>query len=102
MNFEFEFRKGILFIRFIKKFNNKDYTAINTLINKVGIKHVVLNIDHLLMINDESVFNINKIYKNMKDNQGSLILCEKDKNISNKIFNYIPNINKETEVFNLI
>lgn len=97
-----EFRKGIFFIRLNGRIDNyENLDKVNSIIENIGIRYVVLNTSNLYML-DINVINyiINYNDKILKDKR-HLLIC--DTNINRKrIFNNIPNINSEIDAFNII
>ena len=91
-----EFSKGILFIR-LKGDLNKN--TIKGLIDS-DFKYIVLNIDNMYSIDTYSINYINKIYKTINDTSGKMIICDKF-NISRKLLENIPKIDKEYDAFKL-
>ncbi|MBQ1496616.1 MAG: hypothetical protein IIZ40_04660 [Bacilli bacterium] len=83
----FEFERGILFVRLEGNINNKSVSSVNKnltdIINRGGIKYLVFNINNALIEEEISLFdNCNKLIKN---NGGKLFLC----GLKNKIENVI-------------
>lgn len=99
-----EFRKGVLFVRLNGSLNDKDsLDNINSLINEVGFKYIVFNVDNLKCIDMEGIHCILDYQEKLLKNHGKLLLCESNKILSDKIFkNRIPNISNEIQAFDLI
>ena len=96
-----EFRKGVFFVRIVGRIDNEGYLEdINNIIEQVGIKNIVLNLNELNDISLESINHImnynNKVLKEKKQ----LFICDA-KNIRNRLFSKIPNISNEIEAFSL-
>ena len=91
-----EFSKGILFIR-LKGDLNKN--TIKGIIDK-DFKYIVLNIDNMYSIDSYSIDYINKLYKIINNTSGKMVICDKF-NISRKLLENIPKINKEYDAFKL-
>lgn len=91
-----EFRKGILFIR-LKGDLNKN--TIKGVIDD-DFKYIVLNIDNMYSIDSYSIKYLNKLYKNVEDDKGKMIICDKF-NISRKLLKDIPKVNNEYDAFEL-
>ncbi len=89
-----EFSKGILFIR-LKGDLNKN--TIKGLVDR-DFKYIVLNIDNMYSIDSYSIDYINKLYKRIDSTSGKMIICDKF-NISRKLLNEIPKIDKEYDAF---
>ena len=80
----FEFERGILFVRLEGNIKNKSVSSVNKnltdIINRGGIKYLVFNINNALIEEEISLFdNCNK------NNGGKLFLC----GLKNKIENVI-------------
>ena len=92
----FEFSKGILFVR-IKGDLNK-----NTLkdLKIKDFKFIVLNIDNMYSIDSYSIKYLNNIYKKKKSKDGKMIICDKF-NISRKLLKDIPKIEREYDAYKL-
>ena len=99
-----EFRKGVLFVRLNGSLNNKDsLDSINSLINEIGFKYIVFNLDNLKCIDVNGIKCILDYQDKLLQNHGKLLLCENNKVLSNRIFkNKIPNIKTEIQAFDLI
>ncbi len=107
LKMNYEFRRGILFIRLSGTWNDNTSPSIRTsiqdLINYGGIRNIVFNIDGINTIDLNGISFIVNYYHLIKANDGQFLICDKDKNLSMNILgNLIPNINYETEAFNLI
>jgi hypothetical protein len=99
-----EFRKGVLFVRLNGSLNDKDsLDNINSLINEIGFKYIVFNVDNLKCIDINGINCILNYNELLIHNNGKLLLCESDNIISNRIFkNKIPYIANEIQAFDLI
>jgi len=99
-----EFRKGVLFVRLNGNLNDPDsLNNINSLINEVGFKYIVFNLDNLKCIDIHGINLILNYNNKLKNNNGKLLLCEKEDIISNHLFkNKIPYIKNEIQAFDLI
>ncbi len=107
LKMNYEFRKGILFIRLFGHWNKnnskKIQTNINTLTKNVGIRNIVLNIDDINSIDLTGIRFIMKYYYQIIASQGQFLICDKYQRFSKQLMNNtIPNINYELEAFNLI
>lgn len=91
-----EFCKGILFIR-LKGDLNKN--TIRGIIDR-DFKYIVLNIDNMYSIDSYSINYLNKLYKKVEDTSGKMVICDKF-NVSRKLLNDIPKIDKEYDAFKL-
>lgn len=99
-----EFRKGVLFVRLNGSLNDQDsLDNINSLINEIGFKYIVLNVDNLKCIDVNGINSILNYQDKLISNHGKLLLCESKKVLSDRIFkNRIPNISNEIQAFDLI
>lgn len=94
LKINFEFSRGILFIRLkgdlnkynIKKLKIKDF------------KFIVLNIDNMYSIDSYSIKYLNNVYK--KNKEVKILICDKF-NISKKLLKEIPKIDKEYDAYKL-
>ena len=106
LKINFEYRKGIFFIRLCGNLNERNYCKkidiLNKLMNDIKFKYIVFNIDNLSSID---IYGINYIIGYdalVKENNGKMFLCEKSKNIVSNIFkNKIKSIENELEIYNL-
>lgn len=96
-----EFRKGVLFVRLDGKIEDESYLKkINNLIEKIGIKYIVLNIENIEYFDINSINQIIKYNKKILKKKRKLLIC--DNNNRNRIFNSIPSIKCEIDAFSLI
>lgn len=107
LKINYEFRKGIFFIRLSGDFDKENYyeylDSLNNLTYEIGFKNIVLNIDDIKSIDIYGINYIMNYYNYILDIDGKFILCEKDNYISNRILkNKIPCIGNEIEAFNKI
>ena len=98
-----EFRKGVLFVRLEGKIENDDYLkSINNLIDSIGIKYIVLNIENIKFVDVNSINHIIDYNKQILKKKKHLLICDNNNN-RNKLFkNNIPNIRCEIDAFSLI
>ena len=68
----FEFRRGILFIRLKGDLNKNTIKELN--VN--DFKFIVLNIDNMYSIDSYSIKYLNNIYKRNQDKDGKMIICD--------------------------
>ena len=103
MQISTEYRKGILFIRLKGRIDDNEFlNKINNLIQKFGIKYIVLNLNDLKYVSLDSIDHIVKYNKKILKKKKQLFICDSNKK-RNQIFNnIIPNINNELEAFSLI
>lgn len=97
-----EFRKGVLFVRLLGRIENDKYLeAINNLVEYVGIKFVVLNIENIKEIDVDNISDILKYNNKIKQAKRHLLICDANKRSS--IFeNKISKITCEIDAFHLI
>lgn len=98
----YEFRKGIFFLRLIGELKQNCYQEEEQLINDLlkinKFKYIVINTNYLEKIDIEGINYILKICYLTKKWGSNLVLCDKSR-ILKKLFNYnIPNIDSELEV----
>ncbi len=104
----YEFRKGILFIRLLGCWNKNNSNNIENQINKLitngGIRNIVLNVDDINSIDFDGIKFIMKYYYLITTiSEGQFLICDKDKKISNHLMNnLIPHISYELEAFSII
>lgn len=101
---DFEFYRGILFVR-LRGILTK-YSLINNnidkVVNKLGFKYIVFNIDN---INQIDAYGINFLinYNNLlKSKNGKVIICQDNELFLEKFISKVQTIKKEREVFNRI
>ena len=102
LKISFEFRKGIFFIRLIGNMNKQTFNIkckeIKELLIQNDFKYIVLNVNYLKNIDNDSVNYFNEIYKVTKRNKGNLVLCDKFHVLSKLMKINIPSITDELEV----
>ena len=102
LNINFEFRKGVFFIRLIGDLNKKTYNAkgneIYEMIRENKFKYIVINTNYLKTIDITGIAYLANICNLTKENNCNLIICDKFKIIRNLINKNIPNIDDELEV----
>lgn len=102
LKINYEFRKGIFFLRLIGELNKKNYLKNEDVISEIikinKFKYIVINTNYLEKIDITGLNYILKICNMTKETNSSIVICDKSK-IINKLFNYnIPNIESELEV----
>ncbi len=98
-----EFRKGVLFVRLSGQIEDDNYLeSINHLIENIGIKYIVLNIDNLMAVSVESINHIIDYNQKILKNKGRLLICDANHNRKVLFENRIPKINCEIDAFSLI
>ncbi len=101
LNINFEFRKGIFFVRFIGDLNKESYEQNNNLLNIINenkFKYVVVNTNYIKNIDLFGLNYLTKIYYITKENECNMIICDKFKIIKELFNNNIPSIENEIEV----
>ena len=98
LKINFEFRKGIFFIRLIGNMNSKNskiyQREIKELLLSNRFKYIVINVNNLNSIDGSGINYINNIYNMIISNHSNLLLCDKFKLLNN----IIPTIDDELEV----
>lgn len=110
LNIDLEYKKGILFLRLDGILNEKTSCilkdAIKELVNKVGIKYLLINFEKLYEIDKEGITTIINSYNTYLKNRGKLMICGYDNiklNIeSSDLINYAEKTINEISAFNLI
>lgn len=112
LDVNFEFRRGILFIRLcgeLTKNTIKDFDLLVTkLISDNGIRNVVFNVSELSRIDLKGISRLFYNYELCKNNKGiSLLCCIDNINIHEKIegtrlFQYMTDLSNELSAFNFI
>ena len=102
LKINFEFRKGIFFLRLIGDLNKsscKDKEdEIMELLIKNGFKYIVINTNYLKRIDLDGLNYIMKIYYMVRENESNLVICDKFNILSRLLNNNVPNIKNELEV----
>ena len=98
----FEFRKGIFFVRLFGDLNKKTYTEkddyLKELLNENHFRYIVLNTNYLNTIDLDGISYITKILLSAKKNTSNLIICDKTRMFKTLLNNNIPSIEDEIEV----
>ncbi len=102
LTINFEFRKGIFFIRLIGNLNKNSYKQnekyLKELITNNKFKYIVVNTNYLNHVDIDGLNYIIDIYNVSIENQSNLVICDKF-DIVKRLFNdNIPNIKSELEV----
>ena len=102
LKINFEFRKGIFFVRLIGELSRETTNAIekdlNALIIDNKFKYIVINTNYLKSIDLDGINYITKIYYMTKENQSNLVICDKSNIFKTLLNNNVPNISDELEV----
>lgn len=110
LNIELEYKKGILFLRLdgiltkTTSFILKD--ALKQVIEKAGIKYLLINFEKLYKIDEYGIITIIDSYNNYIKNNGKLLICGDD-NIrltidESELLKCVLRTNDEVSAFNLI
>ena len=102
LKINFEFRKGIFFIRLIGNLNNQNYKEKEKLLRNLIIenkfKYIVINTNYIKNIDLDGLNYLLEIFYLTKMNESNLVICDKN-NIFKRLLNKsIPSIKEEIEV----
>ena len=102
LELNFEFRKGIFFIRLIGDLNKESYSKIENEVKNLIIdnkfKYIVVNINYLKTVDLSGLNYITEIYYLTKESKSNLVICDKSNLFVVLLNNNVPNINDELEV----
>ena len=102
LNINYEFRKGIFFLRLFGNLNKETYKdkeiEIKDLIVNNKFKYIVVNTNSIKSIDLYGINYILEICNLSLENQGKLIICDKSNIIRKLLNNNFPNIKDELEV----
>lgn len=102
LKLNFEFRKGIFFIRLIGDLNRETYHEIEkelkSLIEDNLFRYIVVNTNHLKTIDMDGLNYLTKIYYLTRECHSNLIICDKSKIFNVLLNNNVPLIDSELEV----
>ena len=102
LNINFEFRKGIFFVRLFGDLNRQTYTEkddyLKELLTQDNFRYIVLNTNYLNTIDLDGISYITKILLMAKKSTTNLIICDKSRMFSTLLNNNIPSIEDELEV----
>jgi len=102
LNINFEFRKGIFFLRLSGSLNKETYQQkeqeIKQLIIQNKFKYIVINTNNLNNIDLDGLNCIIKLCHITEENQSNLVICDKSNIFKRLLNNNFPNINDELEV----
>jgi len=102
LKINFEFRKGIFFIRLIGELNKETSTQFENelksliVINK--FKYIVINTNYLRTIDLSGLNYLTKICYIAYENQSNLVICDKSNVLKILLNGNVPNIKDELEV----
>ena len=102
LKINFEFRKGIFFIRLIGDLTKESYSKTESrllaLINENKFKYIVINTNYLDKVDFDGLNYITKIYYIAKENNSNLIICDKMQIFKILLNDNVPSIKDEIEV----
>ena len=102
LEINFEFRKGIFFMRLIGNLYNKNYynkkDQIKDLIIFNNFKYVVINTNYREKVDLEGLNYLLEIFYITKENNGNLVICDKNNIFKRLLNNNFPIIKDELEV----
>lgn len=100
LKINFEFRKGIFFIRLIGNLNNNNYKKdeLKNLILENKFKYVVINTNYLKKIDLDGLNYLLEIFYLTTKNKSNLVICDKNDIFKKLLNNNIPSIKEEIEV----
>ena len=102
LKINFEFRKGIFFIRLIGNLNNKNYMKedlkLKKLITDNKFKYIVINTNYLENVDLDGLNYLIEIFYITKQNKSNLIICDKSSIFERLLNKNIPSIKDEIEV----
>ena len=99
-----EYRNGILFVRLSGSLTKNTFAKLNNkvtrMVNDIGIRNVVLNIEKLNKIDFKGVDSLLYNCERIKKSEGRIFLCGNNDSINNvlrrrHVFNYINEISNE-------
>ena len=102
LEINFEFRKGIFFLRLIGNLNNKNYKhheeKLKNLITVNKFKYIVINTNYLEKVDLDGLNYLLEVFYITKMNESNLVICDKNKIFKRLLNNNIPSIEEEIEV----
>lgn len=102
LKINFEFRKGIFFIRLIGNLNNKNYMKEDLKLKKLIIdnkfKYIVINTNYLEKVDLDGLNYLIEIFYITRQNESNLIICDKNSIFERLLNKNIPSIKEEIEV----
>ena len=108
---DYEFRKGILFIRLYGQLTNNNLQNIQNeiinIIDKSGVTNIVFNLKNIIRIDNYGLKEIYEIYQKIKK-KGLIYFLDSDSKIVNSIlkqnsfYGFMNFIETEVRAFNLI
>lgn len=105
ININYEFRKGIMFIRLLGNltiYNSKKVLEnIINIIKQIGIKLVVLNLDNIKAIDAYGINSILILNNKLREEHDKMFICSNNC-FKEKFEHQIPIISNEIDIFNVI
>ena len=102
LKINFEFRKGIFFIRLIGNLNNRNYKQEDKMLKELIItnkfKYIVINTNYLKKVDLDGLNYLLEIFYITKNNESNLVICDKNNIFKRLLNNHIPSIKDELEV----
>ena len=102
LEINFEFRKGIFFIRLIGNLNNQNYKQedqnLKDLITENNFKYVVINTNYLEKVDLDGLNYLLEIFYITRLNKSNLVICDKNSIFKRWLNNNSPSIKDEIEV----
>ena len=102
LKINFEFRKGIFFIRLIGNLNNKNYKQEEKMLKELIItnkfKYIVINTNYLKKVDIDGLNYLLEIFYITKSNESNLVICDKNNIFKRLLNNHVPSIKDELEV----
>lgn len=102
LKINYEFRKGIFFIRLIGNLNNKNYKQEDIKLKEIIIenkfKYVVINTNYLKKVDMDGLNYLLEIFDVTKDIESNLVVCDKNSIFKRLLNDTIPSIKEEIEV----
>jgi anti-anti-sigma regulatory factor len=102
LEINFEFRKGIFFIRLIGNLKNQNYIPedekIKSLILENKFKYIVINTNYLENVDLDGLNYLLEIFYITTRNESNLVICDKNNIFKRLLNNNIPSIKDEIEV----
>ena len=102
LEINFEFRKGIFFIRLIGELNNQNYKEedkkLKNLIIANQFKYIVINTNYLEKVDLDGLNYLLEIFYITRINESNLIICDKNSIFKRLLNNNVPSIKDEIEV----